>query len=461
MTTKALPHNIDAERTVLGAILVDPARALPRTSILEPDHFYRPVHGLVFAALRRLGDTADLVTLTEAMARSGDLEKAGGPTALAGLIDGVPRISNVESWARIVRQHALRRELARAAGHLYEAALDADNEPGGLIDGALGKLLELSKGASGEGWEDNVAATKAAIADAEARMMAPDGIVGLRTGMRELDKRQGGIQPGDFGLACARLGCGKSVWALQVTEAVLGQVDERVIYFSLEMSGQALTKRRLGHESGVAINNLHNAREQKERDERWGRILRAAARTAGPEFMIHTKARTVAQMRTLARQVQAEHGLALVVVDYLQIVRPARYRAKRHEEVAEVARDLKELAAELNVPVIAACQLNRDAADGRPSMDEIADSDEPGRACDWACLIHRLDVPKKKLANAAAVARDEERCRQNRGMVELIVGKHRDGWGGSTVKMRFLGHLSRFVDLEQPEEEQGLAYGSR
>jgi replicative DNA helicase len=440
------PHNVDAERTVLGAMLVDNA-AMDSVSDLEPSEFYREAHRRVFSAMLRLRDTGaavDLVTLKDELARTGMLDKIGGAAYLGSLVDGLPRMSKVGQWAKIIRRNALCRRVALVADKMHEAATEADQEPEGLIERSIGALLALAGKAGGEGFLDNKELTKRALREIEDQANSPDGILGLRTGLIDLDRRLQGIRPGQLGIIAGRLKSGKSVLALQLAEYVAdvatAEKKGRAVLFTLEMSGVALTKRRLASRALVPVNLLHAA-EGRLRDEKWADLVKAANRVSAPDLMLCSSAYTVPRMRSLCRQVQAEHGLVLVVVDYLQLTKATRKHDKRHSEVAEVSADLKRLAIDLDVPVVAVAQLNR-APEGRkdktPTMADLADSDALGRDCDWAVLIHR--DPKGAGKHEA----------------DLIVGANREGWTGS-VRVHFAGFATIFQNAA-PTVEEALAH---
>lgn len=439
-----LPHNADAERTVLGACLLDNA-ALESVADLEPQDFYGQAHRLLFASMRRLAESGvavDTVTLKDDLARTGNLDKVGGPVYLGSLLDGLPRMSKVGQWARIIRRNALFRRIATVATKMHEAALEADQQPEAVIERGMGALLALAGKVGAEGFLDNRELVKRALREIEEQANAPDGILGLRTGLADLDRRLQGIRPGQLGIIAGRLKSGKSVLALQLAEqvadAVSSQGHGRVVFFTLEMSGVALTKRRLASRSEVNVGRLFTA-PPGLREARWGEVVKASGKVASPDLMLCSSAYTVPRMRGLCRQVQAEHGLALVIVDYLQLTQATRKHTQRHAEVAEVSSALKHLAMDLNVPVVAVAQLNRAPEarkDKRPSMADLADSDSLGRDCDWAVLIHR-DPPK-----AGEQAKE--------GIADLIVAANREGPTGD-CRVLFAGFATTFKNLAEED----------
>lgn len=426
-----------AERTVLGAVLVDNG-AMASAATLEAADFYAPKHRTIYAALRRLidrGDAVDVVTLRDALGHQ--LEQAGGVAYLSGLADGLPRISNVGHWVRIIRDHAVRRALARYAGRLVEATERGD-DPRELIDKSIGHLIQLARRSDPEGFLDNRVLCREAIEEIEAQAQAADGILGYRTGLIDLDRKLQGIRPGQLGLVCARLKHGKSILCLQISDRVArDHAGQEVAVFSREMSGKAITKRRLAAESAVAIGALHKV-SGPELEQRMGDLAKATEWVSGDNVRINTTAETVPAIRALSQQLRGEGRLAMIVVDYLQLLKGTERQERRYLEVGEISADLKRLAMDLEVPVLAAVQLNRGSearADRRPQISDAAESDHIGRDCDWAVLIHR-DPPPAKGEPAAST----------RGLADLIIDANRDGFNG-TVRVRFNAHFQRFETL--------------
>ena len=446
-TEKPFPHDDNAERVVLGAALLSEA-AFESASQLATGDFYREAHRSIFEAMGALafvGRPIDLVSLKDQLARSRHLEAVGGPAYVGALVDGVPRMSNVDHWVRIVQNHARLRGLIHLGNRLAASAQAGESEPGELVDDAVSALLAQAD--KGSGWCDNPQLVKAAVREIEEQAAATDGILGLRTGLLDLDRALQGIRPGTLGLIGGRLKQGKSVLALQIAEEVAREAEGRVVFFSLEMRAVALMKRRLSAEAMVSINRLHRA-DPDANAVRWERLNRAAAYCMKPELMINTGCRTVAQMRAAAREVQTKHGLALIVVDYLQLVTPSRRRERRDLEYADISAELLALAHALNAPVIAAAQLNRESEarpDHRPTMADLAGSDTLGRDCDWCVLIQRdLKPPKGETAESY------------RNLADLWLAAHREG-AGARARVRWNNVLARFENLAREGEEQGAA----
>lgn len=452
MSDRTLPSNPEAERTVLGAVLLDNAAFDSAAQLIRREDFYSPAHGRIFEAMAdlvRRGAPVDPVTLKAELVAGSALDRIGGQAYIAGLIDGVPRLSNVEQWCRIVRGHAVRRSLIRMASHLADASYDTDREPDDVIAKALDRLTALSRRVSPGEWLDNTQLYKAALHEIDLQSNEPDGILGLRTGLVDLDRKLQGIRRGQLGIIAGRLKSGKSVLAVQVAESVVSAAEigeswageGHVRVFSLEMSGIQLTKRRMSSAARVSLNRLHT-QHPEQRTEAWAALARTAPRIQDGRLRISTQARRVDEMAAMLRREQARHPLALVVVDYLQLVEAQQRHRARHEAVAEVSASLKRMAVDLDVPVIAVAQLNRAPEarkDKTPCMADLADSDALGRDCDWAVLIHRDPPPLKG-----------QDPRSTRNLADLILDANRDGWTG-VVRVRFNRIAVQFENLARDE----------
>jgi replicative DNA helicase len=447
MTERVHPHDADAERTILGAVLVDNAALESAMGLIQQGDFYRAANGRIFAAMVALGkreEPVDPLTLKAELNASKDLEKIGGAAYIADLMDGVPRVSNLEPWCRIVQAHSVRRRLVRMASGLADAAYDLDRDPDDVIAKGMEHFVALSRRLSPGDWLDNAALYTAALVEIEKQSNDPDGIMGLRTGIQGLDKKLQGIRPGQLGIIGGRLKTGKSLLAGQIGERV-AEAGGRVRVFTLEMSGVQMTKRRIGSIARVAVNQLHYL-SPAEREKRWARICGnvVVERVRDGRLQLATSARRVDQMAAMLSREQAKAPLSLVVVDYLQLVEAQGKHRARNEAIAEVSASLKRMALDLDVPVIAVAQLNRapEARSGKaPTMADLADSDALGRDCDWAILIHR-DPPAPKGAT------------NEPGTADLIVDANRDGYTGKVRVM--LNPVSL-----QFEEQEVVEYGQQ
>lgn len=436
---RMLPHDISAERTILGAVLVDGTALNSAAALLGRDDFYREAHQRIFHAMLALSErreSVDLVTLKAELSRRRALEGVGGAAYLAGLVEGVPRVVNLEPWCRILRRASALRRLAAIGSRLVNRAYEAEEEPEELVARVDAALLKLGAGLSSSSEPRPLSAgIKAASDRIEQRMTNPRGLVGYSTGLRDLDTLLQGIRPGSMGLIGARLGSGKSILGLQIATAIAKQSDEAVLVSSLEMDLTELTERALSSDALVDTTRLHLAAPH-DREARWTRLAHAAARLP-QSLLVVEDAYTVADLRLHARQLQSSRGLAAVMVDYVGLMdAPADRFAREWEKVAAISKAMRRLAAELHVPVIVVAQLNREPEGGgkrrAPTMADLAGTDALGRDAHWAVLID-LEPPAPKGHDPHST----------QGLADLYVRKNRFGRKGVVRVVANLG-FARF-----------------
>ena len=425
------PHDLDAERSVLGAILIDPPMLVIAQESIGSKHFYRQAHRLIFDALQSLSDARkplDFVTLAGYLRDRGQLDAVGGAAYIGALTDGVPRATNIEGYAAIVRDKAIRRDLLQAAQALLEASQSEAAVPD-VIDAGIQSLVELSGSASpGDLVNGAQLAREAYLWLEEMSQRRSDAkVAGVSSGLPALDHMTDGFQPGELVIVAARPSQGKSAIALQFALAT----DGPCAFFSLEMSRDQLAARAialLGRIDGWAMRKgtLH-------KDE-FARVSEGMERLAESKLWIDdTPKLSVSQLRSKARRLQITHGLSMVVCDYLQLMTPAERgkEANREQQVAGLTRALKATAKELKVPVIALAQLNRATETGRdkePTLANLRESGAVEQDADTVLFIHRQD------AQTVAVEGD----------VRLIVAKNRTGPTGG-VDLRWIPSQTRFA----------------
>lgn len=439
-----MPHDANAERVLLGAVLID-NRALMSVGKLKAGDFYRQAHVTIFDAMVAMSDRGveiDVVTLKSELMSRGALESIGGAAYLGELISNLPRVSNVGPWARLIRRGAAKRRLAAIGSRLVERALEEDAEPEELLAAADAALLKLGTGiGESSGAKSITSGAKAALASIEARAMNPYGLVGYSTGLVDLDRLLLGIRPSRLGIIGARLGHGKSILTLQIAASIAEQEPRKVVLMSsLEMDATELAERRLSSIAHVDVTRLHMAADAV-RDERLGRLAKAVGKLPENLWVVED-AWSVTDLRMQARSVQAQRGLSCVIVDYLDLMDlPGKFQ-RTYEGIAALARTLRRMAVDLGVPVICVSQLNRspegkDGARRPPQMSDLAGSDEVGRAAHWAVLIdNEPPVPKGSPEN------------QNDGIADLYLRKNRGGRPGK-VRVRFDGSVALFESLSQ------------
>ncbi|MBE3580262.1 MAG: replicative DNA helicase [Thermoanaerobacteraceae bacterium] len=434
------PHSLEAEQSVLGAILLDREALLTAAEILRVEDFYREAHRVIYRTILNLesrGEVVDLLTVTEELKRRGELEAVGGASYLAQLTTVVPSVANAGHYARIVSQKAALRQLIQAATRIAERAYEEEGEVGEIVDEAERLILEVAAGRYRDGFV-NIKQVLLQTFEHLERLASHKGeVTGLPT-FTDLDRLLSGLQPSDLIICAARPGMGKTSFCLNIAQKVALQQKVPVAIFSLEMSKDQVVQRMLAAEAMV---EQHRLRTGFLKEEDWARLVNAASLLAeAPIYIDDTPAITAMEVRAKARRLQAECGLGLVVIDYLQLMQAHRRVDSRQQEIALISRALKALARELNVPVLVLSQLNRGVEqrqDKRPIMADLLESGAIEADADVIIFLYRPqyydpDTDKK-------------------GIAEVIVAKHRNGPVG-TVEMAFLPEFTKFVDLA-PEPE--------
>lgn len=442
----------EAEATILGAVLVDPA-SWDSAATLQPGDFSVPQHRLLWEAMAALverGQRIDPVTVAHQLRRAGTLAGAGGPAYLAELVSGMPRVSALGEWVSLVRRSTALRRLRAIGERLAHEASAGEADPGDLVARVDAALLKLGLGLSDATAPRPLSAgARDAMAAIEHRAMHPHGLLGYSTGLWDLDAILQGIRPGRMGVIGARLGSGKSVLGLQVAAAIAEQEPGKVaLLSSLEMDLAELAERRLASLAMVDPTRLHRA-PADVREERLGKLAASVGRLPR-NLLVIEDAWDMASLRAHARQVQAERGLSCLLVDYVGLMdAPGPAGAREWEKVSALSKALRRLAKELAVPVIVLAQLNREPEGGGkrrpPTMADLAGSDALGRDAHWAVLID-LEPPAKRGEDPQA----------NRGLAEVYVRKNRGGRKGQTT-LRFSGGVALFQALARDEEQGRVA----
>ncbi len=447
------PHSIEAEEAVLGAILLD-NRALDRANeILEADDFYREAHRRIFRALHELDDRrerADVITLTECLKRRGDLEAVGGAAAIAELAERTSTAANVDLYAQIVKDKAILRALMEASTDIAQRAASGTGDVSEFLDDAERMIFEISQRKLRQPYARLESIIVQSIKTIEALYEKKEAVTGVPTGFYELDKLTSGLQPSDLIIIAGRPSMGKSALATNIAQYAAANCGGRaVVMFSLEMSKESLVMRMLCGEARVDGTKV---RTGYLGDRDFPRLAMAAGRLADLPFYIDdTPALSVLELRAKARRLQREHerdgGLALIVVDYLQLMRAHKDVDNREQEISLISRSLKALAKELNVPVIALSQLNRAVearADKRPMMSDLRESGAIEQDADVIAFVYRDDFYNK-------ASPDE-------GIAEVIVAKQRNGPQG-TVRLVFRKEFTTFENLStRDDDEDALQY---
>jgi replicative DNA helicase len=437
---KSVPANIEAERAVLGALMIDPDAIVKVANFLRAQDFYRERHGWIYDAMASLNEKhepLDFVTLTDELERRGQLEEVGGPAYLTDLIASTPTAIYVDHYARIVERTAVLRRLISAAGKIAELAYDESQDMDEVVDRAEQIIFGISESRI----HRELTPIRAIISDVVERIdfltRNRDTLMGVPTGFTMLDRILGGLQKSDLLILAARPGMGKSSFALSVALNAARRNNARVAVFSLEMSNEQLVERLLSMETAI---DSHRLRMGDVNEEEWP-ILVEAANMLGtaPIFIDDTPGVTVNDLRTKARRLYAEHGLDLLIIDYMQLMTGSVSSGRsenRQQEISYISRSLKALARELNVPILALSQLSRaveSRSDKRPMLSDLRESGSIEQDADVVLFIYREDYYI------------EDSDRQN--IADVLVAKHRHGSTGN-VSLYFRKELTQFRDLE-------------
>jgi replicative DNA helicase len=439
--TRTLPHNLDAEESVLGAILIHNEAFNAAAEVIDAGDFFRDAHRRIFdrmVALSERGDAIDFVTLKEELSRGGDLEEVGGPAYIASLADGVPRSANVEYYARIVKEKSTLRSLIHSANKILADAYDAEDEPDLLLDSAERAIFAIAEDRIRAGFVPLRDLVQSSFTTIEQLQQKKGLVTGVPTGFVDLDEMTSGLQPSDLVLVAARPSMGKTSFVLNIAQHVGTSTDMTVGFFSLEMSKEQLFMRMLTSEARI---DAHRFRTGYLNEKDYGRLSHALGTLAEARVFIDDSASIgVLEMRAKARRLKAEHGLHLLIIDYIQLMQGRGRFESRQVELASISRSLKGLAKELNVPIIALSQLSRapeTRSDHRPQLSDLRESGALEQDADVVMFIYR----EEQYRNADGTPNQEAE-----GTAEIIIGKQRNGPVG-TAKLAFIKEHTRFENL--------------
>ena len=440
---KVPPHSLEAEQSFLGGLMLDPNAWLKVADRVRAEDFYRPSHRIVFEVMAGLADAnqaIDVVTLSEALSARALLEKAGGNGYLAELLEGTPGASNIAAYADIIREHAALRRLITAAGEISELAFAPEGRSSAeVLDHAEQLVFDIAEGRIREQMPQRVGGLADAVAQ-RLDFLAKSGnpITGVATGFDDLDRRTAGFQAGDLVIIAARPSMGKTALMVNIAEhAVMAGGGEQaeasgaVLIFSMEQPADQLVMRMLSSLGRIDQTRMRTG-DLQARD--WDLFNSARGQLKDkPLYIDDTPALTPNDLRTRARRVSAEAGgLRMVMVDYMQLMRPSGRHENRTNEIAEISRSLKAIAKELKCPVVACSQLNRSLesrTDKRPYMSDLRESGAIEQDADVILFIYRDEVYNKES--------------EDKGLAEIIIGKQRNGPIGM-VKLAFAPHLTKF-----------------
>jgi len=442
------PQNIEAEQAVLAAILLD-NNAINRTvEVLQPEDFYRESHRKIYAAMLDLNDVSeaiDLITLSDRLRITDQLEAIGGDTYLTELLNSIATAANVRLHAKIVHEKGLLRHLISIATDIVTQGYDNDGKVEDLLDQAERDIFAITDKSMRATFVPMKELVKAGFEIIEK--LADQQLTGLPTTYKDLDKMTSGFQPSDLVIVAGRPSMGKTAFALGLAQNVALSQNKTVGVFSLEMSKEQLVLRMLCSEARVDAHKLRSGFLGQPGNDNWRRLIDAAGRlNEAPIFIDDTPSMTILEMRAKARRLKAEHDLSLLVVDYLQLMRGRGDANSREQEISEISRSLKGLAKELKIPVVALSQLSR-AVESRPEKKKrpiLADLRESGAIEQDADVV--LFIYREEVYDPCKCAPDGECICGKRGVAEIIIGKQRNGPIGD-VPMAFINRYTRFEDL--------------
>jgi replicative DNA helicase len=442
------PHSVEAERSLLGGLMLDQRAWDQVADAVRAEDFYRADHRLIFTTIGTLverGQPPDAVTVSEHLERLGELPAAGGLDYIARIVEETPSAANVRAYANIVREHAMARELIQIGGDIATSVHNSEGRTvGELVDLAEQRVFEIAERGQrrGAGFVPIKQVLSKSIDQLDKLSHAGADITGVSTGFTEMDSLTAGLQRGDLVIVAGRPSMGKTTLSINIAEnAAIGK-QIPVAIFSMEMSAEQLTFRMIGSIGRV---NQSSLRRGRLTDEDWSRIDSAVTMmSSAPIHIDDSSSLTPTEVRARARRLKREHGLGLIVIDYLQLMQVVGTVENRATEISEISRSLKALAKELDVPVIAISQLNRSVeqrTDKRPVMSDLRESGALEQDADLIVFIYREEVYEKETPR--------------KGIADIIIGKQRNGPTGE-FRLTFLGEYTKFENLVAEAYGEGV-----
>ncbi|MFC8454836.1 replicative DNA helicase [Kitasatospora sp. NPDC057223] len=432
------PQDLAAEQSVLGGMLLSKDAIADVVEVLKPHDYYRPAHELVHSAILDLyarGEPADPITVASELTKRGELVRAGGPGYLHTLVNSVPTAANAEYYAEIVHERAVLRRLVEAGTRIAGMGYAAEGDVDEIVNAAQAEIYAVTEQRTSEDYAPLSDIMEGALDEIEAIGSRQGQMSGVPTGFADLDALTNGLHPGQMIVIAARPAMGKSTLALDFSRACSITNGLPSVIFSLEMGRNEIAMRLLSAEARVA---LHHMRSGNMTDDDWTRVARRMPDvTNAPLYIDDSPNLSMMEIRAKCRRLKQRNDLKLVVIDYLQLMQAggSRRAESRQQEVSDMSRNLKLLAKELEVPVIALSQLNRgpeQRTDKKPMVSDLRESGSIEQDADMVILLHREDAYEKESPRA--------------GEADLIVAKHRNG-PTATITVAFQGHYSRFVDM--------------
>ena len=447
------PANVDAERAVLGSILLKPDVCDDIALVVRAEDFSDESHQLLYRHLLDLHDSGkriDATIVVERLKTQGDFERIGGAAALADVVQAVPHAAHATHYAVIVRDKALLRSLIDAGTDILRDAYDASDEPRQLLARAEEKIFSILERRSSAEAKPIQSVLEEVMVRMDARMKHEHTIGGVETGFTDLDQLCGGLHNSELVILAARPSMGKTAFAMNIAEHAAINLKQPVLFVSLEMAALELADRLLCSAAQVNGHRLRNGTISQE--DRRRLVQKSSEIGSAPLFIDDTPSRTLTEIAAVARRLKRKQGLSMIVIDYLQLIEPDNPRDPRQEQVARIARRLKGMSRELDIPVLCLAQLNRQAEvsrDNRPRLNHLRESGAIEQDADVVMFVHREEYYQTN---------DEDRERV-RGQAEIIIAKQRNGPIGD-VKLLWQHDFTRFVNLEHRPYDEFEQFGS-
>lgn len=447
MAIRVPPHNLEAEQSILGGLMVDSYAWDQVSSVLTEEDFYKIAHRKIFAVIAELqakSQPIDIITVSNLLTEKRELEAIGGPSYLAEVMNSTPTAAHIETYAKIVQEKSLLRRLILMSGEIIEKAyVESYETVETFLDEVEGKIFSITEKKKTQGLVGAAELIKESVNRLTELFEHKTDFTGVPSGFVSLDKMTSGFNPGELTIIAARPSMGKTAFSLNIVQNVVLREKKSLAYFSVEMGKEQLMMRMLASEARI---NLSDLRVGNINDNAWPRLIDKASRMAEARLFIDdTSGISPFEIRSKCRRLKAQHGLDMIVIDYLQLMDLKQKVESRERAVSEISKTLKAIAKELQVPVIALAQLNRGVegrSDRRPMLSDLRESGSIEQDADVIMMLFREDYYDRENPDV-------------KGLSEVIIGKQRNGPTG-TVKLKWEGHIGRFSNLEDGGSEHPL-----
>ncbi len=446
------PQALDLEEAVLGAMMLHQDAVNSVIDILKPESFYKPAHQNIYECMVKLfqeSEPIDILSVTQSLKKTAQLDLAGGANYISQLTTRIASTANVEFHARIIAQKFIQRELIRISAEIMKDAYEETTDVFDLLDRAESNLFQVAEGNIRKGYDVMENLMRQAIENIDSARKNVDGVSGVPSGFTDLDRITGGWQRSDMVVLAARPGMGKTAFVLSMARNMAVDHEVPVAVFSLEMAGVQLVNRLIASETELSSEKLRKGtledHEYQQLHQRIGKLSKA------PLFIDDTPALSIFELRAKCRRLKAQHGIDMVIIDYLQLMTGGGdNKGNREQEISSISRSIKSIAKELNVPIIALSQLSRSVetrgGDKRPMLSDLRESGAIEQDADIVCFIYRAEY--------YGIIEHPDNI-DTKGLGELIIAKHRNG-ALETIKMKFIGHLAKFANYDTFSADAGI-----